>query len=141
MEELYNKHYIEIRADGTIVAGWSDGPHPEKDTTNAICINDKGGYQFRLIIDGEPTEENPPIYTMDGITLYKYIDGEIISRSNKELEQDKIPQYIIEKGNIIRQLCHTNIIQGINITLSKGEEHFSLEETDQINLTTAAAAV
>lgn len=87
--EFYNKHYITARPDGAIINAWSDGPHSEKDITNAICINDKGGYQFRLIIDGKQTEENPPIYTMPGIPLYKWDGSQVIPRTEAEIEADR----------------------------------------------------
>lgn len=84
--EFYNKHYIITRADGAIIAAWSDGPHPEKDTASAICINDKGGYQFRLYHDGE---ENPPLYDMDGIPLYKWDGEQVVPRTEEEIEADR----------------------------------------------------
>lgn len=98
MDDFYNKHYIITDTHGLIVGGWSDGPHPEKDTAGAICINAEGGYQFRLVwlalnINGDKyhqqTEENPPLYTMDGIPLYKYVDGEVIARTEEEISADR----------------------------------------------------
>ena len=83
--EFYNKHYVTVDDRNRIVSGWSDGPHPEVDTTGAVCINDKGGYQFRLFPDGE---ENPSLWTMDGIPLYKY-DGAVQERSPEEIEADR----------------------------------------------------
>ena len=85
-EEFYNKHYIITRPDSAITDAWSDGPHPEKDTANAICINEQGGYQFRLYPGGE---ENPPIYTMDGIPLYKWDGSYILPRTDEEIEADR----------------------------------------------------
>lgn len=85
----YSKHYITVDDQDRITDGWSDGPHPEKDISGAICFNAKGGYQFRLIIDGVQTEENPPLWTMDGIPLYKYIDGAVQKRSEEEIEADR----------------------------------------------------
>ena len=42
----------------------------------------------------------------------------------------------------ISQACNQTILDGIDVTLSDGTtEHFSLQETDQINLTTAYNAV
>lgn len=42
----------------------------------------------------------------------------------------------------ISNACHDAIVSGIDVTLSDGTiGHFSLEETDQINLTTAFSAV
>ena len=83
--DFYNKHYITVDGQGRVVDGWSDGPHPEKDVAGAICINEKGGYQFRLHDGGE---ENPALWTMDGIPLYKW-DGEVQTRSEEEIEAER----------------------------------------------------
>ena len=88
--EVYNKHYITVDDQGRITDGWSDGPHrDDKSTEGAICINEKGGYQFRLIINGVETEENPPLFTMDGIPLYKYEGGKVVERTEAEIEEDR----------------------------------------------------
>ena len=83
---LYNCHYITTRPDDAITDAWSDGPHPEKSIADAICINKKGGYQFRMHPGGE---ENPPIRTMDGIPLYKWDGSQIIPRTKEEIEADR----------------------------------------------------
>lgn len=83
---LYNKHYILTDDSGRITDGWSDGPHPDRDTAGAICINDQGGYQFRLFPDGE---ENPALYDMDGIPLYKWDGSQVIRRTAEEIEADR----------------------------------------------------
>lgn len=98
-EDFYNKHYIITLADGAITDAWSDGPHPEKDTAGAVCVNKKGGYQFRMLVTfftdahGVPwhqrTEENPPIYTMDGIPLYKWDGSQVVPRTEAEMEADR----------------------------------------------------
>lgn len=86
MNEFYNKHYITTDTQGRITDGWSDGPHRDRDTADAICINEQGGYQFRLFPGGE---ENPPLHTMDGIPLYKW-DGESIhQRTEEEIAADR----------------------------------------------------
>lgn len=84
MEDFYNKHYIRIREDGCIVGGFSDAfLHPE-DTD--ICINEWGGYQFRLFPDGE---ENPALFDWDGmIPLYRW-DGEVLRRTEEEIEAER----------------------------------------------------
>ncbi|MCH5195947.1 MAG: hypothetical protein J1F28_04500 [Oscillospiraceae bacterium] len=85
-EQNFNRHYITIRSDGTITDTWSDGPRPEKDTTDAVCINEQGGYQFRFYPGGE---ENPSIYDMNGIPLYKW-DGEtVIRRTDEEIAAER----------------------------------------------------
>ncbi len=85
MNTFYNKHYIITDTQSRITDGWSDGPHRDRDTAGAICINEQGGYQFRLLPDGE---ENPTLYTMDGIPLYRW-DGKPILRTDEEIEADR----------------------------------------------------
>lgn len=82
----YNKHYITVDESGLITDGWSNGPHYNRDTTDAICINEQGSYQFRLFPDGV---ENPVLITPTGIPLYKYEDGVVIERSEEEIKQDE----------------------------------------------------
>lgn len=86
MDAFYSKHYIEIDAQNRIISAWSDGPHPDRDTAEAICINDKGGYQLRLFPGGE---ENPPLHTMDGIPLYKWDGEQAVRRSEDEIAADR----------------------------------------------------
>lgn len=83
---FYNRHYITTDVNGRITDGWSDGPQPEKDTTNAICTDEEGGYQFRLWLGGE---ENPPLHTMDGIPLYKWDGEQVIARTEEEIASDR----------------------------------------------------
>lgn len=86
MNAFYNKHYITVRLDGVVTDCWSDGPHPENDITDAICINEQGGYQFRLYPDGK---ENPPIYDIDGIPLYKWDGEHVIPRTAEEIDDER----------------------------------------------------
>lgn len=85
MEDFYNKHYITIDTNGRILDGWSDGPHPDRDTANALCINEQGGYQFRLVPGGE---ENPNLYSMDVIPLYKWDGVKAVPRTEEEIAAD-----------------------------------------------------
>ena len=85
MDEYYNKHYIKPDSSNRIIGCWSDGPHPDRDTTDAICISDKGGYQFRLFPDGE---ENPSLYDADGIPLYKWNGQAVVKRTAEEIAAD-----------------------------------------------------
>lgn len=82
----YQKHYITVDDQNHIIDGWSNGPHPERDTTDAICLNEQGSYQFRLMPIGE---ENPSLYTMDGIPLYNWNGEQVIKRSDEEIEADR----------------------------------------------------
>ncbi len=80
------RHYIAIDAQGRITSGWSDGPQRDRDTTGAVCINEAGGYQFRLHPGGE---ENPPLYTEDGIPLYRWDGERVVRRSEEEVQADR----------------------------------------------------
>lgn len=92
-EEYYNKHYIKVDDQGRITDAFSDGPHYGESTEGYTCFNPKGGYQLRLIIDGEPTEENPNLYTIEGVPIYKYEGEQIKKRTPEEIQADidKIP--------------------------------------------------
>lgn len=41
MNQLYNKHYIIIDSQNRTTGGWSDGPKPNRNTNDAICINEQ----------------------------------------------------------------------------------------------------
>lgn len=86
MDNLRVKHYITIDAQGRITSGWSTGPHPDRDTTGAVCISEAGGYQFWLTPDGE---ENPALYTEDGIPLYRWDGERVVRRSEEEVQADR----------------------------------------------------
>ena len=86
MEEVqYNKHYIVIDDQNRIVDGWSDGPHPDRDASGAICINKKGGYQFSLFNYGD---ENPVLFDGDDVPLYKWDGVVAVRRSVAEIAAD-----------------------------------------------------
>lgn len=86
MNESYSKHYITTDDRGRIIDGWSDGPNPGKDTVDAVCVNEQGGYQFRLTPGGG---ENPPLYTLDGIPLYKWDGTQVLPRAQEEIGADR----------------------------------------------------
>ena len=139
---MYNKHYITTDAQGLITSGWSDGPHPDRDATNAICINEQGGYQFRLFPGGE---ENPPLYTMDGVPLYRWAGESAVPRTAEEIEADRAPSLEAVQAAKLAQLsaaCSAAITAGCDVELPDGSTgHISLTAEDQINLTNARAAV
>jgi hypothetical protein len=71
----YNKHYITLNADNYIIDTHSDAFGQPPTIYTWICINEKGGYQFRFYPGGE---ENPSLRDDDGNFIYQYINGEII---------------------------------------------------------------
>ena len=142
VDPFYNRHYITVDGQGRVTDGWSDGPHPARDTTNAICINEQGGYQFRLWPGGV---ENPELCTMDGIPLYRWDGEEVLLRTEAEIEADRIPPLETVQADKLAELsvaCNAAIIAGCDVGLSDGSTgHISLTAEDQINLTNACAAV
>ena len=86
MNEYYNNHYITTDPEGRITSGWSDGPLPGRDTSNAVLLTDQGGYQFRLHPGGE---ENPALHTEDGTPLYRWDGGRVVRRSEEEVQADR----------------------------------------------------
>lgn len=94
LSTFYNRHYILLDTTDNIIDGWSDGPFSNRDTSQAICINKQGGYQFRLFPDGE---ENPALFSFDGAPLYKYEDDQV--RSTNEIER-RIYQTKLDNKNL-----------------------------------------
>ena len=64
--------------------GFSDAFREPSDTD--ICVNEQGGYQFRLYPDGE---ENPALTDWDGIPRYKWDGTQAVERSEEELEAER----------------------------------------------------
>jgi hypothetical protein len=67
MTDMYNKHFIRLDENNNIIRGFSDAF--EQALEGDICINEEGGYQFRLFPDGE---ENPQLFNDDHEALYKW---------------------------------------------------------------------
>ena len=87
-EPFYNKHYVTTNERSEIIGGFSDAFRQPSD--GDICINEQGGYQFRLILDGEATEENPSLFDgMSNIPLYKWTGSEVVRRTEEELDADR----------------------------------------------------
>jgi hypothetical protein len=53
-----------------------------------------------------------------------------MERTEEEIEQDRLPNIKLLKEKQISSYCNKAIIEGMDITTSKGIEHFSLQETD-----------
>ena len=85
--EFFNKHYIRIRDDNAIIRGLSDAFEQPQD--GDILINAEGGHQFRFIINGIPTEENPPLRTDDGIPLYWWDGEQANHRTDADIQADR----------------------------------------------------
>ena len=85
------------------------------------------------------TEEYTEIETVIEPQEYKMMT--VISMTEGELPKEDIDKVKNDKVIEIRESCSKSILAGIDVETSKGLEHFSLEETDQINLTTALSTI
>lgn len=81
------KHYIQVDEAGRIIAGWSNGSFPDRDTAGAILLTDQGGYQFRLEPGGE---ENPVLTNPDG--THRYIYDPSLSPAYREATAEELEQ-------------------------------------------------
>ena len=85
MDYIYEyKHYIRTRDDNAVLELWSDGPLPDKETTDAICINEHGSYQ--PTIHGHTITS---LYNMDAIPLYKWDGADVVERTAEEIEEER----------------------------------------------------
>ena len=79
-----NKHYITVDEQNRITNGFSNAFRQPSETD--ICINEHGMRQFRIFPD---VEENPALYEWDHmIPLYKYENGEVVRRTQEEIDED-----------------------------------------------------
>lgn len=59
----------------------------------------------------------------------------------EELDNRPFEEIQTEKLSSLSEICNQTIVAGMDVETTEGIEHFSLEETDQINLTTALSAI
>ena len=82
--EFYNKYYITVDAQGRITDGFSDAFRVPSEAD--ICINERGGYQFRLFPNGE---ENPLLFDgIDMIPRYRWDGVQVVRRTAEEITAD-----------------------------------------------------
>lgn len=101
------------------------------------------------------TEENPKIVQSFGDVDFPCLDENLSAEIEKIKARAYNGEYTIEEEPDDRPLdeirtdklaelsssCNAAITAGMDVETTQGTEHFSLQETDQINLTTALSAV
>lgn len=139
--EMKSRVYIKVDEQGRIVRCEGEYTLPS-DLTDWI-----------LIEEGQPCDRlnlaqshyfPGGLYTMDGIPRYRWDGTQVVERTNEELEKDRAPSIEIVRADKLAELsdaCNAAITAGMDVETTHGTEHFSLQETDQINLTTALSAV
>jgi hypothetical protein len=95
-------------------------------------------YIHKNIVEQERINE----VTGEKIIEYVYDEAKIDKADYPEYLESITIEYVRKtKMSEISAACKAAIINGIDVETSQGIEHFSLQETDQLNLITAHAAV
>lgn len=84
------------------------------------------------------TEEHD---TETGTITYKVEPNTIAYQEWLATQPDPLDAIRAQKEDEISAACNAAIVAGMDVKTSQGTEHFSLQETDQINLTTAYNAI
>lgn len=134
------KVYVKIDENSNITRCEGGYTTPD-DLTDWVEIDEGTGDRFNLC---QSHYFEGGLYTMDGIPRYRWDSTQAVKRTEEEIETDRQPS--LEQNKTIKEeeiltICHTTITNGMDVETSKGLEHFSLQETDQINLTTAINAI
>ncbi len=82
---------------------------------------------------------------INGKRIYQNIDTGLTIEQEEQLayktEEEIFQEQQQEKITDLSNTCNQAITTGMDVETTEGTEHFSLEETDQINLTAALSAV
>ena len=99
-----------------------------------IKIDEGAGYRFHhaqnFYLEGS-------LMIQGNIPRYKLENNMPVLRSDEEIEADRLPSLRAAKHAEISAASEAAIKAGMDVETTQGTEHFSLEETDQINLKTA----
>lgn len=79
-----NKHHLLIDEAGHILAGWSDGPFPDRDISGAVLLREDVGYQFRLFPGGEENPQLSEVVYEGLLYLYRYSKTEGVRKATQE---------------------------------------------------------
>ena len=108
--------------------------------------------KYRLMTEvNHGTEEQPDIQQIfSGVSLgWSEANEEIAKREayngeytiEEEPDDRPLDEIRADKLAELSSSCNAAITAGMDVETTKGTEHFSLQETDQINLTTALSAI
>ena len=71
-----------------------------------------------------------PLTTSEGYYRYKYDNGNVIERSEDEINSDAFPDIIFQKKTELSTECEKAIVAGVDV----GDAHYSLTIEDQANI-------
>lgn len=139
MNENTSKVYVLTDGQNRIIR--CDGGYTTPaDLTGWVQIDEGTGDKYNLC----QSHYFDALYTDDGIPRYKLADGAPVLRGEDEIEADRQPSLDTVRTDKLAEVsaaCNAAITAGMDVETTQGTEHFSLQETDQINLTAAVTAV
>ena len=143
MEDLNSKSKVYVLIDSNNYITRIEGQYSlPLDLTNWILIDEGYGDKYNL---AQTHYFNKPLITQDGIYQYKLVGTTPIERSEEEIAAERETKNFTKNQQnklvALSTTCNQTITNGMDVETTEGTEHFSLEETDQINLTTAVSAI
>lgn len=133
--------YVFVNKGQQIIQIEGEYSLPE-DLTDWILIDEGYGDKYNL---AQTHYFDKPLITQDGIYQYKLVGTTPVERSEKEIAVERETKNFTknqqDKLTALSTACSRAITNGMDVETTEGAEHFSLEETDQINLTTALSAI
>jgi hypothetical protein len=79
------KHYIRLDSNNNIIKGFTTAFEQPLDADICISGDEDWGRHFKLEQSGK---ENPQIFSLQGISLYKYINGCIVAKKVEEIQSE-----------------------------------------------------
>lgn len=143
MENLNPKSKVYVLIDSNNHITRIEGQYSlPLDLTDWILIDEGYGDKYNL---AQTHYFDKPLITQDGIYQYKLVGTTPIERSEEEIAAERETKNFTKNQQnklvALSTACNQTIINGMDVETTEGTEHFSLEETDQINLTTAVSAI
>ena len=135
--ELKSAVYAKADEHGRIVR-IEGGYTTPADLTGWVKIDEGTGDRYNLC---QSNYYPGGLFTIDGIAIYKLVNGQPAERSEEEIAADRLPVARAAKEAEMSAACNAAIVAGMDVETSHGMERFSLQETDQINLTAAYNSV
>lgn len=143
MENLNSKSKVYVLIDSNNYITRIEGQYSlPLDLTDWVLIDEGYGDKYNL---AQTHYFDKPLITQDGIYQYKLVGTTPIERSEEEIAAERETKNFTknqqDKLVVLSTACNQAITNGMDVETTEGTEHFSLEETDQINLTTAVSAI
>ena len=117
--------YVKINADNTVTDINSN--IFISDLSEWIKIDEGIGDRFA---HAQGSYLPKPLTTSEGYYRYKYDNGNVIERSEDEINSDAFPDIIAQKKSELSAECEKVIVAGVDV----GDAHYSLTLEDQANI-------